>query len=239
MKYFLAVDKGLFEKYDKRYLLLNLNLNDSIDRSLNHNNNLKELCIFTRTFLDEIQLKNFLIKKGVLLKEYKHWNLKIVYKYKYGEKIIIKSLDIPYKNDEKYFKFENLAMIIKNRIWNSPEFLNVFVRYFENDIYKTEEFYELRDFEVGHMSENVLYDSVRAFISARCTDRKGKLNFRKFYDVSMFMAKADSKEVLEKKNDVNLGVNLDNLNEGQRFKLEEWQDRMKKKDNQERQLKLF
>ncbi len=242
MKYFLALDRGPYQKIDRRYLKLDLEvLGEDINKSLNRDNNLKELCTFTMSFLNETLLKQLLYAKGILRLEDKYYSLKIVYKRNYKGKEIIKALDVPYKKHEKYFKFESLAMIIKDNAWKSKEFFRAFLSFFEQDSFKKEEFYMLREMEFLNLEENILYDRIRAFINARCEVRgKNKhLNFRKLYEIAMLVAKLDNgreENQVKKLDDV---LDIEHLSEVQKFELEEWQDRLKQDEEPMRQLKLF
>ena len=150
-------------------------------------------------------------------------------------------MEVPYKKQEEYFKFENLAMVIKDRIGSSTNFLMTFLNYFEDDSYKKEEFYQLKNIDRFQVEDKLLYDRVRAFINARCeVGKKHSFSFRRFYEIAMLVAKMDEKNKrIEKELSKRLGSNLDNLSESQRFKLEEWLDRYSKQEKLERQLKLF
>ncbi len=238
MKYFLVVDKGLYEKFDKRFIVLNLSpLGEDINNSLNKNNNLKEVCKFTMSFSNALQLKEVLIAKKILSLENRYWDLKIAYRLRYKGKERIKLLDIPYKKEEKYFKFENLAMIIKDNAFISQNFWEAFMDYFAKDKYILEEFYQLREIE-NLLGEDVLYDRIRAFINAKCVNN-GKTNFRKFYEIAMLVAKLDNRKWY-RENTVSDGKECFlNLSEEKRFKWEEWQEKIKQSEDEERQLKLF
>lgn len=223
MKYFLAVDKGSFFKINDRFVSLNLS---SIHDKLVMDNNLQSLCTFTMGFDNQVDLKEFLIKKGILAVDKKNYDLKIIYKRNY-----IHFLAIPYMNDKKYFDISYLSDVIVQNAYN-PHFTRSFLNYFHNNTYLPEEYYELKRAFLEYVPQHILFDRVRGFLNCMCYSAKGGFQYRSCYEIAMFVSNYFRQPVnYPKKINSNLEVKSDSyvsLTEEQQFHLEELESRQEK-----------
>lgn len=185
MRYYLSIDKGAAFKNKERFIKLYLpsfeeELNDKTLQKLNLNkdNNLRYLCNFTMHFKNEKELREFLISKNILPKEYAHLNIRITYFREH-----INSLTVPYIENIAYFDLEALNEIIRDHIFEEP-FKSQFIGYFKKNGYLTEEYFEL--VKALHYAEPyIVYDRIRAFMNALII-KNGKIKFRELYNIAMF-----------------------------------------------------
>lgn len=233
MKYFLAVDRGSLFKLNERFIALDMG---DIHEKLTKDNNLKELCTFTMNFENQTVLKDFLLKKNILGKNIANYDLKIIYRRNY-----IRFLSVPYSKDKKYFDIGYLGDIIAKNAYDS-NFLKVFLAYFQNDVYKSDEYDELKKAFFEYAPQYILFDKIRSFLNCKVypvKDGKTSFSYRSLYEIAMLVSnllekKESRKENIQKKAEVD--SNFTHLTETQQFELEELLSR-KKDDND--QISLF
>ena len=179
MKYFLGIKNGAKHEFIPL---------DKLDERVNVNNNLRALCTYTMTFNSEYDLKQFLMAKKIVNRDISKLDIEIVYRRKYKGKMYSYCLDVPYKKQEKYLSYFDLAGVIVSRCLKYPAFLKLFLSSYEmyyNENFKklpSEEFYQLRN-RGSYVDELELYDLVRKFLSKECYRREKKGRFFSFLNL--------------------------------------------------------
>lgn len=225
MKYYLAIDKGIYVKSENRYIFFDLS---NIHDKLSENNNLKALCTFTMAFEDSGKLKEFLITKGLLLEKYYYYDLVIAYRMK-G----MRTLLVPYKGEEQFFDKNYLFNVVGKAAAND-NFLMAFLDYFGAREYQPDELLQLREIQTNPYSLGILDSRMRTFLDSYIY-YNGKINYKRLHEVAMFAARYLKKEKERKQSETFSSRSQWVLTEAEWFKLEEWQD----KKELDGQMKLF
>lgn len=114
MKYFLAIDKG--KAYAKnRYIHIDLS---RISERLVSNDNLKYLVKFTNAFNNSADLKEYLIRLGLLKEKDKMYDLEIVYYRNFKGITYVRRLAILYKEAEELLDYDVLTSTILDAMDN-------------------------------------------------------------------------------------------------------------------------
>ena len=185
MRYYLAVDKGGSRKLSERYVTLNLN---TINPNLSVNNNLSALAKFTCTFNNERELKKFLIDKGILYSKNLIYDLVIYYEIK-GQ---IRILELSYKCDEYYMNISKLSENIMKML-KSKTFLQTLISAYKKYYFLYEELGLIKEYANDPYLEHKCFDAVNRFVNRLCYNSKGNINYRTFYELSLFISKLSNK----------------------------------------------
>ena len=215
MKYRLSINKGEAYKKDERYRDISLG---EINPVFLKDNNLEELCKFTMQFKNMMQLKYYLVEKGLLAPRDVHFDLNITYQLKEN----VFALKIPLQDHQKYFDINYLCNIISSKCVKDRSFAIGFL-YLVKDMYGIElrHINDLKLYGEGYY-QNYRPDPMVRAIVLDIVKRKGKVNYRSLFDLVMLVSpniNVEIEEIEEKKGEE---INLSDLSETQLFKAEEW-----------------